>query len=144
MADDGIKVEGVRDLIRALKQSGETEIPKQMGRENKAIGQIIIDRLRPLPKTVGRGAGAKVRPSATARLVQLRAGGKHRDTDEDGRPHSNNREVYRESWGRIWTRRGRRRPHIVGAAREVMPEIEERYWRGVARAMSYLDPKKGR
>lgn len=139
MADDGIRVEGVRELIRALRQAERSDLVKEMGQSNRAIGELVITRLRPLPKNVGAGAGARVRPSATARLVQLRAGGKHRREDPDGRPHTSPRDIYRESWGRIWRRRGQRRPHIVGTAIQVMPRIEARYMDGIARAMSFLE-----
>lgn len=144
MAREGVRVDGVRDLIRALRQAERDDVVKEMGRSNKAIGQLVIERLRPLPKTVGRGAGARVRPSATSRLVQLRAGGKHRAVDADGRPHTSPKQMYVESWGRVWVGRRSRRPHLVGTALRVMPDIEDRYWRGIDRAMSFLDPKKGR
>lgn len=144
MADPfGIRVEGVRPLIKALRQAEAHDLVKEMGQANKAIGLLVIERLAPLPKTVGRGAGAKVRPSASARLVQLRAGGKHRTVDPEGRPHTSKQEIYRESWGRIWTRRGQRRPTIVGTALRVMPGIEKQYMEGIARALSFLDPKVG-
>lgn len=142
MADFGIRVEGVRPLIRELRRAGQDDLVKEMGRSNKEIGQLVIERLAPLPKTVGAGAGAKVRPSASARLVQLRAGGKHRAVDSDGKPHTSPREIAMESWGRIWRRRGQRRPHIVGTARQVMPDIESRYMDGIARAMSFLEPRR--
>lgn len=143
MADQfGIRVSGVRDLVRELRRAEQGELVKEMGRSNKAIGQLVIERLGPDPKTVGRGAGAKVRPSASARLVQLRAGGKHRAVDPDGRPHSSPRQMHVESWGRIWVGRRTRRPHIVGTARRVMPDIEERYMDGIARALSFF--KRGR
>lgn len=135
----GIRVEGIRPLIRELRRADQGELVKEMGRSNKAIGELIIQRLGPAPKTVGKGAGAKVRPSATARLVQLRAGGKHRAVDSEGKPHTSPRQMYVESWGRIWLRRRNRRPHIVGTARQVMPDIEERYMDGIARALSFFE-----
>lgn len=140
MADEfGIRVDGVREMIRALRQAEKDDLVKQLGQSNKAIGQIVIDRLGPPPKTVGQGAGSKVRPSATARLVQLRTGGQHRATDPDGRPHTSPKAMYRESWGRIWTRRPTKRPHIVGTVLEVMPDIERRYLDGIKNALSDFD-----
>lgn len=138
----GIRVQGVRPLIRELRRAEQGELVKEMGRSNKAIGQMVIQRLGPDPKRVGRGAGAKVRPSASSRLVQLKAGGKHRAVDPEGRPHTSPKQMYVESWGRIWVGRRTRRPHIVGTARQVMPDIEERYMDGIARAMSFF--RRGR
>lgn len=131
LASDGIRVEGVRDLTRALNRAGGRDLTKQMGQANKAIGQTVIARLSPSPVNVGSGAGAKVRPSASARLVQFKAGGAHRVGDADawgGLPAV--------PWGRVpAARRRQRRPHIVGTAIKVYPRIERDYLAAIDRIL---------
>lgn len=124
---DGIRVDGVRELTRALNRAGSVEQKKAMGAANKAIGQEVIARLQPLPQTVGLGAGAKVRPSASSRLVQLRAGGAHREKGPTDPPLA--------TWGKQWRPRRNRRPHIVGTALRVYPNIEKTYLEGIDRAL---------
>lgn len=116
----GVRVEGVRELTRALNSAGRQDLTKAMGAANKQLGVEIIARLQPLPASVGLGAGAKVRPSASARLVQLKAGGAHRDGPSD-------RAVAVRSWGRRPVNRGGPRPNIAETALRALPRIERRY-----------------
>lgn len=129
MVAPGVRVEGVRELSRALSKAGGRDLQKQLGRSNKAIGQLVISRLQPLPETVGLGAGAKVRPSAQGRLVQLVAGGKHRAVSGDLS------DIRLQQWGRRFKPRTTKRPHIVGTALKRMPDIEKLYMRGVEAAV---------
>ena len=130
MVAAGIRVEGVRELSRSLKQAGGRELQKQLGRSNKAIGQLVISRLQPLPERVGLGAGAKVRPSANARLVQLMAGGAHRFEPGDSK-----QDMVRRQWGKRFKPRMNERPHIVGTAIKRLPNIEDLYMRGIEAAV---------
>lgn len=129
-AEDGIRVEGVRELSRAMRDAGGRELQKQLGRSNRAIGQLVISRLQPLPERVGLGAGAKVRASANARLVQLMAGGAHR-----AGPGETLDDIRMRQWGRRFAPRTNKRPHIVGTAIRRTPNIEQLYLRGVEAAV---------
>lgn len=126
MADDaGVRVEGVRELLTALRKAERADLRKQLGQANREIGAEVIRRLQPLPDSVGLGAGATVRPSANARLVQLKAGGAHRNT---GAPVA--------QWGRRHAPRDTPRPHIVGTALRVFPRIENTYLEAIDRIVS--------
>lgn len=112
--DFGFRVEGVRDLTRALKETAP-ELRKELGQRNKAIGQSIIDRSFPKPLNVGAGAGAKPRASATTNILRIMAGGGHRSKDV-------------QPWGkRPKSRDGVKRPFIRRSAEAHMPEIERDY-----------------
>lgn len=81
MAGDYIEVAGIREFQRAARRAVDSDLPKRLGQANKKVGRNFIDRWlhpKPNPDAVGRGAGAKVRPSAAKREVTLRVGGKHR------------------------------------------------------------------
>lgn len=109
-----LEVEGYDEFVRAVRRASDTDLPKALGQMHKDIGRMIIDRLR--PDSVGAGAGAIVRPSASKREVLLRVGG----------PHRENRA---EQWGRreVWPGgRAPERPNIIGTAREHEAEIGER------------------
>lgn len=75
-----IQVEGLKEFNRAVTAAKDKELNRRIGQANKAIGQLVIDRLSPAPDpaAVGVGRGATVRPSATRREVLLRVGGSHR------------------------------------------------------------------
>lgn len=92
-----------------------------MGQSNKAIGQSVIDRLAPLPKESGSGAGAKVRPSADRARVLLRAGGGHR-------------KQRRQQWGKRFVPRSNPRPFILGTALRQQDQIEREYLDGIKQA----------
>lgn len=115
MADQfGFRVEGVRELTRALGQV-EPELRKELGRKNKAIGQSIIDRSFPKPLNVGAGAGAKPRASATTNILRIMAGGSWRSDNK-------------QPWGkRPKSRGGEKRPYIRRSAVQHMPQIERDY-----------------
>lgn len=116
----GIQVEGVRELTAALNKLGRQDLTKAMGANNKAAGNTILDRLQPLPASVGLGAGANVRASANARLVQLIAGGAWRNA---GAPYM--------QWGKKFAPRSNPRPDIAGSALRVMPTLEDQYMGGI-------------
>lgn len=120
MADKfGFRVEGVRDLTRALGQV-EPELRKELGQKNKAIGQSIIDRSFPKPINVGAGAGAKPRASATTNILRIMAGGSWRSGSVEKRN--------RQPWGkRPKSRGGVKRPFIRRSAEAHMPEIKRDY-----------------
>ena len=67
-----IEVEGYKEFQRAVGRA-DKELAKKLGQVHKDIGAFVISKLQ--PKSVGEGAGAKVRPSATRREVMLRVGG---------------------------------------------------------------------
>lgn len=115
MADRfGFRVEGVRDLTRALGQV-EPELRKELGQKNKSLGQSIIDRSFPKPLNVGAGAGAKPRASATTNILRIMAGGSWRSD-------------HAQPWGkRPKSRDGVKRPYLRRSAVAHMPEIERDY-----------------
>lgn len=129
MVAPGVRVEGVRELTRALNRAGHSELTKRMGQKNKAIGDLVIDRLQPLPASVGLGAGATVRSSASARLVQLRTGGKHREAPSP-------RLTALQQWGRRHRPRRSDRPYIARTAINALPNINELYMQGVDEAIA--------
>lgn len=108
-----IEVEGYKEFARAVGRA-DAALGKQLGQVHKDIGAFVISKLQ--PKSVGEGAGAKVRPSATRREVLLRVGGTWRD------------ERARQ-WGRRQEFPGGHapdRPDIVGTAERHQKEIEQR------------------
>lgn len=123
-----IELDGLKPLMRAVRQSTDKDLKKRMGQSNKEIGKLVISKLepRPIPQAVGRGAGATVRPSATAREVLLRVGGKHRT------------RAPLQQWGRTHVSSfggAPPRPHILGTAEKHRKEIESKYLDGIATAM---------
>lgn len=75
-----IQVEGLKEFNRAVRAAKDKELDKRIGQANKAIGQLVIDRLFPAidARAVGTGRGATPRASASKREVLLRVGGTHR------------------------------------------------------------------
>lgn len=108
-----VKLEGVRRLTRALA-AVDPALRKELGRRNKAIGQRVIDNAQPKPISVGRGYGATPRASANANVLQLLAGGGHRDENSD-------------QWGPRWVPRDRSRPYLAASGEDDMPNIERDY-----------------
>lgn len=120
-----IRVEGYRELQRAVSKAVDQDLPKRIGQVHKDIGASVISRLQ--PKAVGAGAGASVRPSATRREVILRVGGGHRNEDPrvlqwgkrqkfpDGEPPD--------------------RPYIVATARAHQAQIERMLLDGIEAAL---------
>jgi hypothetical protein len=139
MVAAGIRIEGVRELTRALNKAGGRELTKSMGAANRAIGEDVIKRLSPKPVTVGEGRGARVRPSSSARLVQLLAGGRHRLAAKDDWPTtrpSSDPTVAFVPWGvRPRARRSTRRPNIAATALQILPDIQDRYLAGIDDAL---------
>lgn len=109
-----IEVEGYQEFRRAVARA-DGELAKRIGQVHKDIGAFVISKLQ--PPSVGEGAGAKVRPSATRREVLLRVGGAWRD--EQAR-----------QWGKRQEWPGGHapeRPDIVGTAQRHQTEIEQRF-----------------
>ena len=122
MSDDfRIRVEGVRELNRLLRNAGGRELQKELGQVHKQVGQMVIDRVGGASTGVGAGAGERIRPSAATREVLLRVGGKHRaGWGNVGR------------WGKRWNRvESGPRPHLIGAAQDIQGRIEDTYMDGV-------------
>lgn len=132
-APKAIEVDGLRELNRALRRSADTDLPKRLGQANKAIGQLVIDRVqpRPQPEAVGQGAGSSIRPSASKREVLLRVGGKHRESD-------NEQTTKVRQWGKkVVPIRGRapKRPYIKQTLEDHYDEITAAYLEAIADAM---------
>lgn len=110
-----IEIEGYKEFQRAVSRA-DKELAKRLGQVHKDIGAFVISKLQ--PKSVGEGAGAKVRPSATRREVLLRVGGVWRDEDPRKR-----------QWGKTqeWPLgEPPDRPDILGTAEDNQTEIEQR------------------
>lgn len=118
-----IRIEGWRELQREISRATDKDLPKQIGRVHKEIGEMVISRLR--PPAVGEGRGASVRPSATRREVTLRVGGGHRD-------------IRALQWGRrqVWPGGDAPdRPDIIGTARRHEDEIADALLAGIEKAL---------
>jgi hypothetical protein len=113
----GIKVEGVRELNRALAAANK-EFPKRIARANKAIGDLIISRVFPQPRSSGAGRGAAPRATASRNFVAIRAG-------------RTERKHYVQQWGTRYVPRDNPRPYILRAAQRSVPDIEQRYLDGI-------------
>lgn len=123
-----IKVEGLKELNRAIRKANDQGLRKRVGAANKKIGQLVITKLRPrpVPEAVGMGAGSKVRASAAMREVLLRAGGSHRQ------------RAPLSQWGRSHVASfgpAPKRPFILGTAEAHRREIEAAYMGALADAM---------
>lgn len=119
----GVRIEGVRELTFLLARL-QAELPLELGRRNKALGTKIIEAAFPKPTSVGAGAGATPRASASRNVLQIYAGGSWR-------------KHHVQQWGRQVTPRESARPYILQAGQRLMPEIEKEYVDGlVAVALS--------
>lgn len=117
-----IEVEGYAEFRRAVARSNK-DLAKRLGQVHKDVGAFIISKLQ--PKSVGEGAGAKVRPSATRREVMLRVGGGWRG---DGPV---------KQWGKEQEWPGGDppdRPDILGTAERYQTEIEQKLLDAVMKA----------
>jgi hypothetical protein len=117
-----LKIEGVRDLNRLLRRVGGRDLQKQLGQVHRKIGEMVISRLGGTRTGVGQGRGEQIRPSAATREVLLRVGGAHRGQDR------------RTQWGirQVWPAgQPPSRPHLIGAAVDIQPEIEREYMDGI-------------
>ena len=130
MPPKGIEVVGLKEFQRQVRRSTDKGLPKRLGQANKEIGQLVISKLepRPDPAAVGRGAGAKVRPSASKREVLLRVGGKHRAD------HSPQQQWGKRHVGRVGER-APERPYIKRTADSHRKEIGRKWIKAVAQAM---------
>ena len=117
-----IEVEGLKEFQRAVRAAKDKNLDKRLGQANKAIGQMVVDRLTPNPdpRAIGVGRGATVRPSASKREVVLRVGGAHRDAG---------RHTAKQPWGATRVvRPGTKapaRPNIQGTAEANYDEIAD-------------------
>lgn len=115
------RIEGVRELVRAIG-SIDPALRKELGQRNKQIGQRIIDRAYPKPESVGAGAGAKPRASATTNVLRIIAGGGHRQSIEiDGQKR------WVMQWGRKMKERKVKRPYIRKSAEADMDNVVRDY-----------------
>lgn len=126
MAGAPIQVEGLNELVAGIRRA-DPELAKRIGLVHREIGAMVISRLRPAPTpaAVGRGSGASVRPSSTAREVLLRVGGSFRETRA-------------QQWGRRQQppfQDTPPRPYIVETARANQDEVEQMFLDGVERAL---------
>lgn len=125
-----VEVDGLDELRRAIRKSTDQDLPKRMGQAHREVGQYVIARLRPRPDpdAIGRGAGAKVRPSAAKREVVLRSGGKHRAGNTPQQP-----------WGKRQPsperRRSNARPFIVKTAEDHRDDIGRFYLQAIKQAV---------
>lgn len=125
MAEQAIRVEGVRELTRAFANA-DKELGKRFATANREIGQRILSRLFP-GKQSGSGRGAKPRAIASRNFVGIQAG----RTDRRHSPV--------EDWGIRQVARDEPRPYILGTALREFPTIEKDYFdavEGVLRSIS--------
>lgn len=131
----GVRVEGVRELTRALAKI-DPDLRKELGRRNKDIGERIVSKAWPKPTNVGTGAGARPRPSASANVLRIQAGGSWRA-----------QHVPEQSWGsRVGPPRTTERPYLVRQMEVDLPHVEEEYFqaiRDVARKTAGLISQEG-
>lgn len=133
MAAEAIRVEGLKELQRAIRKAVDDEIPARLGAANKSIGELVISKLSPAPDplAVGTGGNAAVRPSASKRDVLLRVGGAYR-----AKPPLS-------VWGKTQVPAGGRkrpaRPHILGTVEAHQAEIEDAYLDAIAEALNPAD-----
>ena len=113
MAKESIRVEGVRELTRALAKV-DADLPKQIAKANQKIGQRIIDRVFPTPRAVGSGKGAEPRAVASRNYVAIQAG-------------RSERKLHVQQWGARFVKRTEPRPFILGTALHDEPDIEKEY-----------------
>lgn len=117
-----LEVEGYREF-RAAVARADKRLTKELGQVHKDVGAFVISKLQ--PKSVGEGAGARVRPSATVREVLLRVGGGWRD------------ERARQ-WGKKqeWPGGGPpERPDIIATANRNQARIEQLLLDGINKAL---------
>lgn len=124
------QVDGLTELNRALTRLKRRDLSKRVGQAHREVGVFIkgLVDAEADPRAVGKGAGAKVRPSASRREVQLRVGGAHR---ADGVPF--------KQWGKRPGRepgeRAPSRPFIRRIAERNMTAILRRYREEIAKAL---------
>lgn len=125
-----IRVDGLKDLVNAVRAAKDGALRREMGQANKQIGELVISKLqpRPDPAAVGTGRGAEVRPSASMRDVVLRVGGAHR------------RNPPRSLWGAssVGLPRQNRplRPYIKQTAADHIDEISDAWLHAIARGLA--------
>ena len=112
----GVRVEGVRELTRALAKI-DPDLRKELGRRNKEIGERIVAKAWPKPTNVGTGAGARPRPSASANVLRIQAGGSWRA-----------QHVPQQAWGSRYQARTTERPYLVRQMEVDLPHVEEEYF----------------
>jgi len=121
VAKESIRVEGVRELTRALANV-DKDIVKDIAQANKKIGQRIIDRIFPQPRAVGAGAGSEPRAVASRNYVAIQAG-------------RTSRKKHVQQWGAKYVKRTEPRPFILGTALKDEPDIEKEYLDNIDQAL---------
>lgn len=72
--DKGIRIEGVRPLVRALRAAGDDGLQAELKAEHAELAQLVADTARPdVPRRSGKLAGS-LRTSATVRAGMVRIG----------------------------------------------------------------------
>lgn len=98
----GVRVEGDRQLAADLGRFGR-DIPGAIQRENRGVGQRVIDKAMPRPASVGSGPGATPQPRSLLDggqpLLEIVAGGPHR-------------KYHFQPWGKTPTPRAGKRPFL--------------------------------
>lgn len=115
-----VEVEGYKEFQAAARRA-QGDLPKKLGQIHKKIGALVISKLH--PPSVGSGAGARVRPSASKREVLIRVGGGWRNQDP---------RVLQ--WGKSQEWPGGHapdRPDILGTAERHQRQIEEMLLAGI-------------
>ena len=134
-----IKIDGIKELRRAVRNAVDKDLPKRMSQANKKIGEQIIGKWLtppPRPETVGTGRAAKIRPSATRFDVVLRVGGVHRTRMNTPVPTKSKNRFALAPWGKpkqIFMQGPR--PHILGSALDHREEIIDMYFEGIKLAV---------
>lgn len=125
-----VTVEGLDEFRRAAKRAADTRLPRKISQAHKKIGGGLASRVQAAsdPRAVGRGAGAKVTPSADEREAVLAAGGSHRAGN-----------VPRAPWGRLWGVTGGQeapeRPYLIELAEQQRDQIDRELLAAVSDAM---------
>jgi len=127
-----IEVKGLKEFQQAVRKARDKDLNKRLGQANKAVGDLVIQRLspKPDPAAVGVGAGSSVRPSASKREVLLRVGGVHR---------SSGQHTKKQPWGKRRTvRPGTHtppRPNIQGTADDHFDDIGNEWMTATMQAL---------
>lgn len=119
-----IQLEGWNEFVAQAKKAKDKEMMKRLGQVNKQAGAQILGMLD--PPAVGKGRGAKPRPSATVRDIMIMSGTSARGGDHE------------LQWGKeqLWPGgRAPKRPYILAAAERHFPQIEDKWMNAILAAL---------
>ena len=72
--DPTVRVEGLKELSKALREAQDKELPKQLREANREIAKRVVDRAEPnVPRRTGRLASS-VKALASATSASVKAG----------------------------------------------------------------------